>query len=1665
MPPDTGEVSAADITRQIVTEWNPAWVVLVGVAGGFMDRGVGLGDVVVASKIYAYDVGKIHTANSERRGAFERRDRLDVDVDRSWFAHAKVLADPAASKLGDWTQRIRVSRRPDRKQRRLSRLHIGAIASGDKVVDNPDYQFFAEAKSTLPELYAIEMEGSGVGVSIRNLQAERQIGFLMIRGISDLPRQGDEHDQSQGRAERDSWKPYAAAAAAAFLEHLLSQPGAPGARSAQPAGDGVVPDSSPLNGASLHSPSFPVALSAPQFDDLVGGLESLPGAVLTKVEGFLAQYLGLPDSPVPFGGRTDEIRALDRWLADPSKPYALLVAPTGRGKSALVSRWAQAVATDARVKVAFLPVSERFGTARPENAYAILGARLRRIVSAADGASYPDAGFWLTEIDAYFRNGCPEGRPLLVVIDGADEAEGWSLGRDLAIPPVRAPGLKVLVTARPLPDDVEDSWRTRLNWNQHDVQWIELPALGRAAVRQLVLGEGTPIADSAETERFASEVYRLSAGDPILVQLYIQLCIDRAQSGRALAVHELQTIEPGLAGYFRREWESLTRQWNDDDPLQEPLAHALLFILSCARGPLSKEDLVALTKDEGGTGVLVNQALASLKRLVIGNASSGYVFGHPRFGQFFREEFFGAEEIHDWETRITDYGRGIIARLNAGELAPAAVPTYVLQHHANHLIGTRADSSEVFAVITRPWLLAWEAYAGTHDGFLQDLHRAWTIAEERGTAAIAQVPPRLIEFNDTLKMQIRAALLASSIRGLAGSIPFDVLRQLVEVGRWTPLQGIAYAGAMPSDPQRKAALCALADLGHVLPNQPTFEAIRGIRDTRTRVEALACVLPRLDADWADSATIEALALVAEIGDLGDRAAALLALVPMLPDVALDQARSLGASARNEYDRVRILAALAARRRGVAKVRLVNDALAETTRCVGGLRVLALQSLASVLTASTLPQALALAEGIEAPLDRAQAFLVLLPRVPRKTRKELIAMIELAMNDIAADDRIELLIALLEWLDIAEYPRILERISADAEVAGQPGARNQAISIIARWLAINGQTDQALDLVGSTPALSVSALAKAEVLVDLVDAVPAPDLGRLIEACLGAIAATESPEREAIFYADLAARVSEPFQEPLAMSAIAAAQRVRQGQDQARYLALVANVLPVDKRTTVLDEALRSAREVGDAWHLASATALSQLLKFANSTERQVILDRTMRILQRINGFIERAYTISLLLPYVLAGDLRSRLAGEALDALGDMVIGVSVTASGNRIPNRFMLESLERQRTDIMLALVPLLDDGLLHKALHLARSSTYPAFAAEMLVAIGKRLELEDRRAVLDEALGLVPQETEASRGHVYGILFSAVDANEQEAIVNAISKLADPHDRALGFASFVEHAPEERQPVFESLARQAFAGVERPQDQYWGLLYLASLVPEDRRDVIYQEAAGAAALIPGHWERMMRVSDVAVHLSGEDRAMCVASAIEAARLLRPINGRWRALSMLTCRLMELGMADLAVALALEIEDETEKARANVCLRVRLDPKFDVDEALSTGLAISNPNLRAELLLTIAEHAPASCRSHCLEQALSAALVIPRDHDRQFILEILMQQVEQLADIDRYVLWSRVLRELGMGDRRRLLHDLMIVRSMFEYGRTGTVLMAMAEAIAETDDLFSENQ
>ncbi len=96
---------------------------------------------------------------------------------------------------------------------------------------------------------------------------------------------------------------------------------------------------------------------------LTAGLEGLGDDLLSRYESLLDYYLGGAAEPVPFGGRSREMEELDEWLADDTQRCGLIVQPAGRGKTALLVKWAAGIASTGAAEVVFVPVSNRFGTA------------------------------------------------------------------------------------------------------------------------------------------------------------------------------------------------------------------------------------------------------------------------------------------------------------------------------------------------------------------------------------------------------------------------------------------------------------------------------------------------------------------------------------------------------------------------------------------------------------------------------------------------------------------------------------------------------------------------------------------------------------------------------------------------------------------------------------------------------------------------------------------------------------------------------------------------------------------------------------------------------------------------------------------------------------------------------------------------------------------------------------------------------------------------------------------------------------------------------------------------------------------------------------------------------------------------------------------------------
>ncbi|TMC07934.1 MAG: hypothetical protein E6J41_15245 [Chloroflexi bacterium] len=103
------------------------------------------------------------------------------------------------------------------------RIHVGTVASGNKVVDDLSDPMFQAVLAAWPHLRGVEMEGLGAPEAIDDARERGlRVNFAMVRGVSDTPSTAPvAAAQSTQGEERDLWKGVASEAAAALAIQLI----------------------------------------------------------------------------------------------------------------------------------------------------------------------------------------------------------------------------------------------------------------------------------------------------------------------------------------------------------------------------------------------------------------------------------------------------------------------------------------------------------------------------------------------------------------------------------------------------------------------------------------------------------------------------------------------------------------------------------------------------------------------------------------------------------------------------------------------------------------------------------------------------------------------------------------------------------------------------------------------------------------------------------------------------------------------------------------------------------------------------------------------------------------------------------------------------------------------------------------------------------------------------------------------------------------------------------------------------------------------------------------------------------------------------------------------------------------------------------------------------
>jgi hypothetical protein len=699
-------------------------------------------------------------------------------------------------------------------------------------------------------------------------------------------------------------------------------------------------------------------------------LQPLPVSARGAVQRLLTYY-----TDNVFGGRDAELAALDGVLRG-EQLYTLMVAPTGRGKTALLVHWVNRLLGRGEWRVIFVPISIRFGTAGEQMALEMLAASLADLHNDTAQFQRSDRSpFSLRAmIGDYLHRPLPAETRCLLVLDGIDEAVGWEVGPLCVVPPESS--LKIVAAARQRADREYEDWREHLGWQPHRTRAFPLDNLDRAALIALLKAQDERLAALADDPAFVAQFERVSEGDPLTCNLLI-----KALLGNTLSPTDLSRRPPGLEAFLRDWVETLRRMRQESAAIRE-----LLALCAVAYGPLTSDDLSALAPTVFSDQSAIVDAVRSdeVARFIITVGEHSYVFSHQRLREVFLERIYPPTERERLHRRMVDYGNAWWA--DRHQPLSEYLRRFWLLHCAE--VGEWERIREVVSAIVptrdgsgveQPWQTARYAAEGSNSGYLGDLERLWTRAEQQGDLGLA----------------LRCALIAASLRGQSGNLSPTLLVGLVQVGTpagtWSAAAALEHIALMPDSERQADSLQALLVAGIALPWARALEVALAIADKKARATALAALAPHLPPHLF----AEALAAARTIADEYWRFRALAALAPHLPaeqqPAVYADALAAARTIRDADDQVAALAALAPHLPAEQQPAVYADALAaaRTIRDADD-QVAALAALAPHLPPHLLAEALAAARTIRDADDQVAALAALAPHLPAEQQPAVYA---------------------------------------------------------------------------------------------------------------------------------------------------------------------------------------------------------------------------------------------------------------------------------------------------------------------------------------------------------------------------------------------------------------------------------------------------------------------------------------------------------------------------------------------------------------------------------------------------------------------------------------------------------------------------------------------------
>jgi 8-oxo-dGTP diphosphatase len=188
-----GNTASALIAERAIAMFQPEALLFVGVAGALTDD-IDLGDVVVATKIYAFHGGKDHDDGFLARP-------------QTWNAPHELeqLAGYLAQTTWWW--------QPTATSTAIPTVHLKPVAAGEVLFDSLSGSVIELIRRHYNDAAAVDMESGGAALAGH---LNHSLPVLSIRGVS------DHANGAKRSADRSGWQTIAARNAAAFAATLAA---------------------------------------------------------------------------------------------------------------------------------------------------------------------------------------------------------------------------------------------------------------------------------------------------------------------------------------------------------------------------------------------------------------------------------------------------------------------------------------------------------------------------------------------------------------------------------------------------------------------------------------------------------------------------------------------------------------------------------------------------------------------------------------------------------------------------------------------------------------------------------------------------------------------------------------------------------------------------------------------------------------------------------------------------------------------------------------------------------------------------------------------------------------------------------------------------------------------------------------------------------------------------------------------------------------------------------------------------------------------------------------------------------------------------------------------------------------------------------------------------